>query len=191
MPEVDPVLVFVTRLNQLEARYMVTGSVASIAYGEPRLTHDIDIVVELDRIQAGRLALSFPAPDFYCPPIDIIRLELARECGGHFNIIHQGTGFKADIYPLGQDPWSAWGLSRSRRFLLEGIPMILAPPEYVITRKLEYFQEGGSEKHLRDIRSILRVSRALLNLEELERWIQNRHLEQGWKRVHELPLGDR
>ncbi|MEI8140720.1 MAG: hypothetical protein WCI03_12750 [bacterium] len=37
MPEADPVLVFVTRLNQLGARYIVTGSVASIAYGEPRL----------------------------------------------------------------------------------------------------------------------------------------------------------
>jgi hypothetical protein len=188
MPEVDPVLIFVARLNQLGVRYMVTGSVASIAYGEPRLTHDIDIVVELDRIQAGLLALSFPAPDFYCPPVEIIRLELDRDCAGHFNIIHEGSGFKADIYPLGQDPWSAWGLARSRKFMLEGMPMMLAPPEYVIVRKLEYFQEGGSEKHLRDIRSILRVSRSLLNLAELEQWIQKRHLEQSWHRVQELPL---
>ena len=167
---------------------MVTGSVASIAYGEPRLTHDIDIVVEFDRGQADRLALSFPEPEFYCPPIDIIRIELARECGGHFNIIHQESGFKGDIYPLGHDQFSAWGLARSRKFVLEGIPMTLAPPEYVIVRKLEYFQEGGSEKHLRDIRSILRVSRFLLDLQELERWIQSRHLEQSWQRVLELPL---
>jgi len=188
MPEADPVLIFVARLNQLGARYMVTGSVASIAYGEPRLTHDIDIVVELDRIQAGLLALSFPAPDFYCPPVDVIRIELDRDCGGHFNIIHQSSGFKADIYPLGQDLWSAWGLARCRNFILEGIPLSLAPPEYVIIRKLEYFQEGGSEKHIRDIRSILRVSRSLINSEELTHWIQNRHLERGWQRVHELPL---
>jgi hypothetical protein len=66
--------------------------------------------------------------------------------------------------------------------------MILAPPEYVIVRKLEYFQEGGSEKHLRDIRSILRVSRNLLDITELERWIKNRHLETVWQRVHELAL---
>jgi len=188
MHEVDPVVIFVSRLNQLGVRYMVTGSVASIAYGEPRLTHDIDIVVEMDRVQAGVLALSFLEPDFYCPPVDVIRLELDRDCGGHFNIIHQGTGFKADIYPLGQDTWSAWGLARSRKFILEGIPMILAPPEYVIVRKLEYFQEGGSEKHIRDIRSILRISRSLLNYSELEEWIQSRHLERGWQRVQELPL---
>jgi hypothetical protein len=55
MPEADPVLIFVTTLNRLGLAYMVTGSVAGIAYGEPRLTHDIDIVVEMDRVQAGLL----------------------------------------------------------------------------------------------------------------------------------------
>lgn len=188
MPEADPVLLFVTQLNALGIKYMVTGSVASIAYGEPRLTHDIDVVVELDRAQAGLLILAFRAPEYYCPPIDIIRIELERECGGHFNIIHEGTGFKADMYPVGHDSWSAWGLSRSRVFSLGGVAMRLAPPEYVIVRKLEYFQEGGAEKHIRDIRSILRVSGELLDIGELERWIHDRHVEQGWQRVHELAL---
>ena len=188
MPEVDPVLLFVAQFNKLGLNYMITGSVASIAYGEPRLTHDIDVVVELDRVQAGLLVLGFSAPEYYCPPIDVIRIELARECGGHFNVIHEGNGFKADIYPVGCDSWSAWGLARSRSFLLGGIPMKLAPPEYVIVRKLEYFQEGGSEKHLRDIRSILRISRDLVDFPELERWIHERRVEQGWRRVHELSL---
>lgn len=49
MPETDGnvFLLFVRRLNSLGIRYMVTGSVASIAYGEARLTHDVDIVVEI------------------------------------------------------------------------------------------------------------------------------------------------
>jgi len=188
MLEVDPILLFVAQFNKLGVNYMVTGSVASIAYGEPRLTHDIDVVVELDRVQAGLLVLGFHPPEYYCPPIDVIRIELARECGGHFNVIHEGSGFKADIYPVGCDSWSAWGLARSGSFLLGGIPMKLAPPEYVIVRKLEYFQEGGSEKHIRDIRSILRVSRDLVDIPELERWIHERRVEQGWQRVHELAL---
>lgn len=188
MPEVDPVLVFVGRLDQMEAKYMVSGSVASIAYGEPRLTHDIDIVVELDRVQTGLLALAFQAPEFYCPPIDVLRLEIARECDAHFNVIHEASGFKADFYPVGHDSFSAWGLARRKSFMLEGLPMMLAPPEYVIVRKLEYFQQGGSEKHLRDIRSVLKVSHALVNLPELEQWIRARRLEQSWQRVHELPL---
>jgi hypothetical protein len=167
---------------------MVTGSVAGIAYGEPRLTHDIDIVVEMDRVQAGLLLLGFPEPDFYCPPAEIIRLELERDIGGHFNIIHQATGFKADVYPVGQDPLSAWGLARRRKVPIGEIPVPLAPPEYVIARKLEYFQEGGSEKHLRDIRSMLKVSGDLIEHTELARLVRERHLDRGWQRVQELPL---
>ena len=48
--------------------------------------------------------------------------------------------------------------------------------------------EGGSEKHLRDIRGILKVSRSLVDFPELERWIHGRHLDESWQRVQELPL---
>jgi hypothetical protein len=83
MPQTDPILLFLTRLNRLEIKYMVSGSVASITYGEPRLTHDIDIVVELDHRQVGFIPVAFPAPDFYCPPVEVIRLESDRPCNGH------------------------------------------------------------------------------------------------------------
>ena len=72
--------------------------------------------------------------------------------------------------------------------MIEGISMMLAPPEYVIVRKLEFFKEGGSEKHLRDIRGMLDVSRSLVDFTELERWIRTRQLDQVWQRVQELPL---
>ena len=66
--------------------------------------------------------------------------------------------------------------------------MMLASPEYVIVRKLEFFKEGGSEKHLRDIRGILNVSRSLVDFPELERQIRLRQLDQVWQRAQELPL---
>jgi hypothetical protein len=59
----------------------------------------------------------------------------------------------------------------------------LAPPEYVILRKLEYHREGGSEKHLRDIRAMLAVSGDLLDRPALQDWIQKLNLETEWKRV--------
>jgi hypothetical protein len=52
MPEHDLFQVFISRLNTIDIRYMVTGAVASIIYGEPRLTHDIDLVVELSEEKA-------------------------------------------------------------------------------------------------------------------------------------------
>ena len=188
MQLVEPLLVFVHRLNRLQVPYMVTGSSACIAYGVPRLTHDIDVVIELERKQIPLLLLAFPAEEFYCPPPDIIGVEIARAQRGHFNVIHTASGLKADCYTLGDDPLHRWGLSRKRRIEIAGEPVFLAPPEYVILRKLEYFREGGSEKHLRDIRGILDVSGDSLDWSELLRRIDECELQRSWLRVEELRL---
>lgn len=162
-------LIFVRRLNALGVRYMVSGSVASIAYGEARLTHDVDIVVEILREHIDRLTAAFPQTEFYLPPPEVLRVEVGRTQRGHFNIIHHETGFSADIYPCGHDTLSAWGLQRARKIPVEGTDVWFAPAEYVILRKLEFYREGGSEKHLRDIEGILAVSGSLLDLGEIER----------------------
>lgn len=65
----------------------------------------------------------------------------------------------------------------------KGEAIAVAPPECIIVRKLEFYREGGSEKHLRDIRSMLRVSGAQINQADLNEWIQRRGVEAEWKRV--------
>ena len=65
----------------------------------------------------------------------------------------------------------------------EGENITLAPPEYVILRKLEYYREGQAEKHLRDIRAMLAVSGEQLNQSVLNEWIQRRGLETEWRQV--------
>ncbi len=60
---------------------------------------------------------------------------------------------------------------------------MLAPPEYVIVRKLEYYREGGSEKHLRDIRSMLAVSGEQIDRASLREWIERRGLQTEWRLV--------
>ncbi|MSU33720.1 MAG: hypothetical protein EXS36_01135 [Pedosphaera sp.] len=183
MPEANLFLLFTNRLNTLGVRYMVSGSVAVIIYGEPRLTHDVDLIVVLDREQIARLPEVFPLAEFYCPPTEVVAVEAAREQRGHFNIIHHETGFKADVYLSGRDPLHAWGLARARRLEVEGEPLVVAPPEYVILRKLEYYREGGSEKHLRDIRSMLNISPEAIQRAELEQQIAGRGLEEAWRQV--------
>ena len=186
MPEANLFLMFTQRLNALGVRYMVSGSVAVIIYGEPRLTHDVDLIVVLDRVQIARLPEVFPPAEFYCPPTEVIAVEAAREQRGHFNIIHHETGFKADIYLSGRDPLHAWGLARARQLEVEGKALVVAPPEYVVVRKLEYYREGGSEKHLRDIRSMLDASPGAIDRVELEKQIVARGLQEAWRQVEEL-----
>ena len=179
-------LIFVRPLNRLGIAYMVTGSAASMAYGVPRVTLDIDMVLELNATQTGLLPMSFPAEEFYCPPREVIGIETERAARGHFNVIHMETGFKADFYPVGDDPLHRWAMARRRRVEMFSEPVMLAPPEYVIVRKLEYFKEGGSDKHLRDIRGMLDVSGDMIDRIELKSMVGKRGLQDGWARVQEM-----
>jgi hypothetical protein len=161
----------------------VSGSVASILYGEPRLTHDVDFVIFLRDGDIARLQQVFPAPEFYMPPPEMIATEIARPAKGQFNVIHSDTGFKADFYMAGRDELNAWAFRNSRKMEYRGEPMVVAPPEYVIVRKLEYSREGDSDKQLRDIRAILAISGDLLDRAVLQDWIQRLNLETEWRRV--------
>ena len=185
MPEPDLIALFAEPLNGLGVRYLVSGSVAAMLYGEPRVTHDIDFVVVLRSDDVRRLAGAFPSPEFYVPPADVIAAELARDLRGHFNLIHTGSGLKADFYIAKRDELHAWAFRHARRYALGAVSIALAPPEYVIVRKLEYHREGGSEKHLRDIRAMLAVSGEQLDRPALEEWIRRRGLELEWRRATE------
>jgi len=183
MPEPELFLLFVRPLNQATIRYVVTGSVAAIFYGKPRLTHDVDLVVFLNQEDIQKLSEIFPSPDFYLPPTTAIIDEVSRGERGHFNIIHQETGFKADMYPTGRDELNAWAFRLKREVEFDGEKVRLAPPEYVIIRKLEYYREGGSQKHLTDIRAMLAASGDRLDRVTLNEWIRKRGLDSEWRNV--------
>jgi hypothetical protein len=177
-------LLFVRPFNQAGIRYIIAGSVAAIFYGEPRFTHDLDVVAFLNETDIHRLSEIFPPSDFYLPPPEVIFAEAAREQRGHFNIIHVNTSFKADVYPTGRDEFNGWAFRNKRPVEFRGETLLLAPVEYVIVRKLEYFREGGSEKHLRDIRGMINVSGKTICQEDLNFWIQRLHVEAQWKLVN-------
>ena len=107
-------------------------------------------------------------------------MEIARFQRGHFNLIHHETGFKADIYAIGRDKLNHWGLEKRKPIKIEGDKLWLAPVEYVILRKLEYFREGGSEKHLKDIAGILSISPDQIDFKELNERIDHLMLEKEW-----------
>ena len=183
MAQPELVEIFVCRLEAAGIRYAVTGSVASMLYGQPRLTDDVDLVVELACDQASRLAEAFPLEAFYCPPTEALVVEAQRALRGHFNLIHHDTGYRADVYLAGKDPLQRWALDAARKVELQGIALRLAPPEYVILRKLEYFREGGSDKHLADIRGMLAVAGNELDRPRLEELIEQAGVTAEWRKV--------
>ena len=183
MSETDLVLLFTRRLERAGFTYMITGSVAGVFYGEPRVTHDVDLVLALKPSDAARITELFPLEEFYCPPLEIVVREALRAQRGHFNLIHHESGFKADVYLANRDPLHRWALSERRLVEVDDEPVHVAPLEYVIVRKLEFYREGGSEKHLRDIEGMLRVSGEIIRDDVLQHWMLAKGLEETWQSV--------
>jgi hypothetical protein len=186
MHEADPYLHFTRPLEQLELRYMISGSVAAIYYGEPRMTNDVDLILFLRGQDVDSLVAAFPASEFYCPPSEVIEYERIRESRGHFNLIHLESGFRADVYLSGRDELHAWGIRNLVRASIGDESVSFAPPEYVIIRKLQFLREGGSGKHLRDIHRMLVGLGSDWDRTTLTTMIRDLQLESEWARVSEF-----
>jgi predicted nucleotidyltransferase len=166
-------------LEAQELNYMVVGSFASAVYGEPRLTHDIDIVVDLSAGQVTRLCAAFPEPEFY---VSDLAAREATEVRGQFNVIHPASGNKIDFMIARNDAWGRSQLERrTRRTILPERESYLATPEDVILGKLWYYEDGGSDKHLRDIAGILQVSGDQVDRDYVEHWAEQLGLLRAWQ----------
>jgi len=180
MQDLNLFSLFIDKLDEVKVQYFITGSVASIVYGEPRLTHDIDLVISLEPEKVKEFIKVFNIAEFYCPPAEILKIELNRSLRGHFNIIHHKTGFKADIYFIGKDEFQFWAMNNKKRIDFLGKILFIAPIEYVIVKKLEYYQEGKAEKHILDIKGMLKESDELIDYSILSGFINNRGLLHEW-----------
>lgn len=162
---------------------MVTGGLAAVIYGFPRMTLDIDIVIQLRGPQAEAFTGLWPASEFYLPPVEVVREEAGRESGGHFNVIHHESTLRADVYAAGDSVLNRWAMAHRVVRTIEGEAVQVAPIEAVIIGKLRYFKMGGSDRHLRDISNIIRVSGSEIDQVVLARWIRELELEAPWSKA--------
>jgi len=183
MQEPELFLVFLRPLNKLKIPYMVTGSMAAMIYGEPRLTHDIDLVIDLKKKRINDFHEAFNSKKFYVPPVEVLNIEAARKMNGHFNLLHQDTGFKADVYLKGKDELHTWAFEHGTTEIISNETIWVAPPEYVILRKLMYYKEGKSEKHLNDIRSMMDHQKGKININQIEQRVKKYNLAKSWEQL--------
>lgn len=171
----------VAGLDRLGLRYVIVGSTASITFGEPRLTNDIDVVVELPLAKVGQLCAAFPADDYY---VSADAAFAAVNTRGQFNIIHPASGLKIDIIVPSDSEFDQRQLQRGVRVSIPpDLAVNFASPEDVILKKLEYYQEGGSEKHLRDIAGILRVRGDNLDRAYISEWATRLGVAVIWQSI--------
>jgi hypothetical protein len=171
----------VEAFETLGLRYMIGGSQASVYYGEPRFTQDIDIVADVEGEHVSGLRERFPPGDFY---LDEAAAREAVETRGQFNIIHPASGLKIDVFVNKDTDYDRLRLERRQRLpLVPGREAYFARPEDIIIYKLLYFREGGSEIHVRDVLGILRVSGPELDARYVAGWAERLGLGRRWESV--------
>ncbi len=174
---------FIAPLNRAGLDYAVTGGLAAIAYGHPRLTLDVDLVIRLGAGDASRFAELWSPEEFYCPPVEVVEQERERSEHGHFNVIHSESTMRADVYLAGEDPLQAWALAEHVTRTVEGEAVRFAPIEYVIVNKLLYARSGGSDRHLRDVARMVEASGEFIRADTLRGWITRLNLAEEWERA--------
>jgi len=160
--------------------YAIGGSMASMTYGEFRLTNDIDVVVSMGADDVPRFLARFPFPEYYHD--EHAALEAVRT-GGQFNVILTREALKIDIH-VAADEIARRQVSRARRLKApSGRLASFSPPEELILKKMVYFDFSASEKQLRDIAGMLRIGRDDIDLDLVTTLAAAHGLSHVWEAV--------
>jgi len=181
-PEEDALARVIHWLEDLSIRYMVTGSLASSHHGRPRMTHDVDVVIDPTTESLARLVEQLLAGGFY---VDARVAQDALRSRRQFNAIEPVSATKLDLIIRKDRPFSREELRRRQTAeLADGISVALATAEDTILSKLEWAQKGGgSEKQLADVAGVLDVNRGRLDRDYIERWARELGVLALWRRV--------
>jgi hypothetical protein len=181
MSSVADVLRAITKLlEDAHIPYMIVGSFASMVHGEPRTTHDLDIVIDPSSQALERLLTSIDMDAFYVDP-DVARDALRRR--SMFNVIDMNSAWKIDFVIRKDRPFSAEELGRRSLQRIVDVDVPTATAEDTIIAKLEWAKAGGSDRQIADVAGIVRLRADALDREYLERWIDELGLRQEWERA--------
>lgn len=159
---------------------MIAGSFASTFYGEPRTTHDVDIVIDPTRAALQAFVAALPPVDYY---VDLDAALDAFRRRSQFNVIDMSSGWKIDLIIRRSRAFSIEEFGRRREVELLGTHVFMATAEDTILAKLEWAHHGESERQLRDVESMLAVSGELVDRAYVDRWAAELGLDELWARV--------
>lgn len=133
-------------LNSKAIDYVLVGGIAVIAYGNPRTTVDVDIIVQLGEDKIEEFAGFLKSEGFFSDPHD---LRKALHEKSHFTAEMKDTLFRIDLKGVYNEN-DKRTMNNRKKIEFEGIPMFIASPEDTIAHKLLY----GSEQDITDAEGI-------------------------------------
>lgn len=140
-----------TRLSGAGIPFMLTGSLAMNYYAQPRMTRDIDFVVELEAHQANVMAVLFGA-DYYVSYEAIVGAITQQTM---FNLIHNESVIKVDCVVRQDTEYRRVEFERRQQVAVQGFDTFIVTREDLILSKLVWARSSRSEKQLGDVRNLL------------------------------------
>lgn len=176
--ELDLLYLVCKRLDKANIPYMLTGSFAANFYAVPRMTRDIDIIIEIDQSDINKIVHIFQN-DFYLEKDSIIE---ALEFQNMFNIIHNDSAYKVDFIIRKNSPYRLTEFNRRKQILLNNIPIWIVTLEDLIISKLFWAKDSFSEMQVRDIKNLLQTSQHI-DKEYIDKWIEKLGLQNIYEKV--------
>ena len=172
-------------LDQLGIAWVATGSIVSSIQGEPRSTHDVDLVVQFDASQQKQFCSEFQSPEFYLSDAAIAQ---AIRTQGMFNLLHISSGDKVDFWLLKNSEFDQARFARRMMFEVEpGSSIWITTPEDTIIQKLLWAKEsGGSERQFIDALRVYEMQFSKLDQGYLTTWINRVDVANEWQRLQEI-----
>jgi hypothetical protein len=181
MPQPELLKRVVDVLAQASVEYAVTGSVASSIQGEPRSTHDVDLIVALTSTAIPTLVAAFAGPEF------VLQEQAIRDAirtGTMFNLLWITEGDKVDFWMLRDEPFDRSRFARRRVSHAWEMELMVTSPEDTILAKLRWSkQSGGSERQYLDALRIYEIQHGILDHPYLDQWANTLGVTADWERL--------
>jgi len=179
--QVDLLRHVVASLEAASIEYMITGSIASSLQGEPRATHDLDVVVAIREADVAAVLEAFPSPRFY---LDEEAIGEAIRTAGMFNVIDVAEGDKVDFWMLTDDPFDRCRFGRRIRESVFGFGLEVSTPEDTILAKLRWSRLGGdTTKPYVDALRVYEVQQGIIDRSYLKDWAEKLDVGDLWDRL--------
>ncbi len=173
-------------LEAAKVEYLIGGAIAEWAWGEPRATQDIDLVVRIPIKAINKLSKELKKRDMLIPGEIILDAILEDRADIPINAIHMHSGLKADLYPVREGDELRQSAFQRREQVDYGPPIgkvFIHSPEDLILYKLMYFGLSQQSKHSRDIAAILKSKKNELDMNYIEQWAARLGLSSLWKEM--------
>ena len=151
---------------------------AANVYAVPRMTRNIDLVIELSERDVDRVTSLF-RQEYY---IDHDMVQRAVRDHAMFNMIHNALVVKVDCVVRKETEYRQF--ARRRAVFVAGQRGFILSPEDLILSKLDWAKESRSQIQLDDVRNLLRSMQGL-DTEYLHRWIERLGLATLYQEVRQ------